>query len=226
MPTITDVSVRYMRRVQMKEYEPAEAEVGFKAQLEEGENHILAANNLMQDAKIAVIETALKGNKGGTTRTESAATATTADEAPKAVEKDATVSRGRGRPRKNPTPTDDFDTSPAPVKAPVAVTDDFDTPVTKPDPVEAIPEPKPTTPSPTVEVDEFGDPVTKPEPVADEKPLSVKDLQDWVAAQIQAGKTNAETVKGVYAKFGFARSTDTTEADRPKIKAAIAALLK
>lgn len=224
MVTITDVSVRYMRRVQMKEYEPAEAEVGFKAQLEDGENHILVANNLMQDAKIAVIETALKGNKGGTTRTESAATATTADEAPKAVEKDATVSRGRGRPRKNPTPTDDFDTSPAPVTAPAAATDDFDTPATKPDPVEAIPEPKPTTPPPQVDVDEFGDPVVKEAPA--EAALSVKDLQDWVAAQIQAGKTNAETVKGVYAKFGFARSTDTTEADRPKIKAAIAALLK
>jgi hypothetical protein len=202
----------------MKEYEPAEAEVGFKAQLEEGENHILAANNLMQDAKIAVIETALKGNKGGTTRAESSATATAKVEAPA----ETAEKRPRGRPpgtKKAPVLSDDFESA-APAPAPAA-SEDFDTPTSEP-----LPEVKSTAPAPIVEVDEFGEPINKPEPVASEAPMSVKDLQDWVAAQIQAKKIDAETVKKVYAKFGFARSTDTTEESRPKIKAAIAEALK
>jgi hypothetical protein len=213
---VYEVAVRFMRRVQMKEYEPAEAEVTFKAQLDEGENHILAANNLMQDAKVAVIETGFKSTKGKTETAKTVEAPAKTEETVAAPVADTGEKKPRGRPPKaKPVVSDDFDAGET--KAAPAATDEFDSaPATKSD-----------EPAPQVDVDEFGEPVTKPEaPAAKvEEPISVKELQAWVAAHIQAKRIDADTVKATYAKFGYGRSADTTDEDRPKIKAAIEKLL-
>lgn len=52
---VTDIKVRFMRKIQVREYEPAEAEVSFSAFLEDGEeDHAAKADELMLEAKAAV----------------------------------------------------------------------------------------------------------------------------------------------------------------------------
>lgn len=69
---VYEISVRFMRRAQVKEYEPMEAEVTLKANLAEGEDHNAAAVNLMRDARNAAIEAGLKS---GAAKAETTATA-------------------------------------------------------------------------------------------------------------------------------------------------------
>ena len=81
---VYEISARFMRRIQAKEYEPAEAEVTLKANLADGEDYMAAATTLMTAAKSTVIESGLKSGK---TTAEAVATS----EAPKNV---------GGRPKK------------------------------------------------------------------------------------------------------------------------------
>ncbi len=67
---VHSISVRYMRRAQIKDYEPVEAEVTLSATLAEGEDHKATVNNLMIDAKTGVIESGLKAGGKSTAETK------------------------------------------------------------------------------------------------------------------------------------------------------------
>lgn len=82
---VYEISVRFMRRAQVKEYEPMEAEATLKANLSEGEDHNAVALNLMRDARNTVIEAGLKS---GAAKAETTATTTAASDKP------------QGRPKK------------------------------------------------------------------------------------------------------------------------------
>ena len=126
---VYEINARFMRRIQAKEYEPAEAEVTFKANLAEGEDYMALAGELMANAKSTVIESGLKSGKA-------TAEVATADAAPKNV---------GGRPKKQ-TLTPPAETAkaeapkpeptPAPVAAPAAEPDEFgefDSPAAEPE---------------------------------------------------------------------------------------------
>ena len=207
MPNVYDVSVRVMRRVQMKEYEPMEAEVSLKAQLAEGEDYIEAVNKLLIDAKTAVIETAIKGSAGKVTKSvEPAAAPATAAAAP------AEAAPRKGRPTK--AEQEAKAAAEAAKAAAAGTTDDFST---EPTPAPA--------PAPAAEPDEFSEFETA-EAAPAAAPMTVKELQDWITANIQAKKIDVAKVKETYGKFGVTRSADTKDEDRPKIKAAIEAIIK
>ena len=82
---VYEISVRFMRRAQVKEYEPMEAEATLKASLSEGEDHNAVAINLMRDARNTVIEAGLKS---GAAKAETTATTAAASDKP------------QGRPKK------------------------------------------------------------------------------------------------------------------------------
>ena len=63
---VTDIKVRFMRRVQVREYEPAEAEVSISAQIMEDEDPASAILGLMTDAKDGVREGLLTNAAGKT----------------------------------------------------------------------------------------------------------------------------------------------------------------
>jgi hypothetical protein len=187
---VYEISARFMRRIQAKEYEPAEAEVTLKANLAEGEDYAALATSLMGTAKTTVIEAGLKSGK---------ATAEATAEAPK--------NKGGRPPKETLVP-------------PAAKTE-----AAKPA-VEPKPEPTPApVAAPAAEPDEFGEFETVA-PAADEKPMAAKELQEWITAHLQAKKIDTTTVKAILAEFGAARTMDTKEEDRVKIKAKVQAALK
>lgn len=181
---VYEISARFMRRIQAKEYEPAEAEVTLKANMADGEDYMAAATTLMTAAKSTVIESGLKSGK-------TTAEATVVSEAAKNV---------GGRPKKQEL------TPPAP----------------KDEPKAAAPKEEPKA-APAAEPDEFGEFETAAEP---EKPMTGKELQEWITAHLQAKKIDTASVKAILAKYGAARTMDTKDEDRPKIKAEIEKALK
>lgn len=189
MSKVYEVNVRFMRRAQMKEYEPAEAEVTLKATVDDGEDYKAVASDLMTTAKTTAIESGLKSGK-----TAESATAAPAAEAPKNV---------GGRPKKQEL-TPPAETKPAAAAAPKE-------------------EPKAAAPAPAAEPDEFGEfdtPAAEPE-----KPMTGKELQEWITSKLAAKVIDTSTVKAIVGKYA-PRTLDTKEEDRPKIKAEIEAACK
>lgn len=197
---VYEVAVRFMRRAQVKEYEPAEAEVSFKANLEEGEDHLAVANGLMADAKSVAIESGLKAGKA--TATSTSTEAAPAAEAPK--------NKGGRPPKQTLTPPAEKTTAAAP-----AAKDEFDSPPAKPA------ETKPAAPAADDEFAAFDS-----APAAPAAPMTVKELQDWITAQMQAKKIEVVKVREILSKYGAARTADTKEGDRLAIKADVEAALK
>lgn len=206
---VTDIKVRYSRKIQPAEYSPIEAEVILTAQLSDGDDAKAAATTLITDAKAAVfvaLGVKAKGNEAyGVETTKPTETkpapAATAEE-PK---------KGPGRPPKQTL------TPPAPKAAPAPTADIVDptdeTPAAKPAPKAA------PAPAPAEEEDEFAS------MEAAATVMSAKELQDWIAAQVQQKRITPPQVKEIYAKYGVARSIDTTDEQRPLIKADVEAVL-
>lgn len=197
---VTDIKVRYTRKIQPAEYSPIEAEVTLTAQLSEGDNAKDAATALINDAKAAVF-TALGAKQGGTASTEvTKAEAPKAAAAPKA-EAEA-PKKGPGRPPKQTLTPPAEKAAPKPAEDPMDMVDE--TP--------AAPAPAPA--AAPAEEDEFAG---IEEPAA--APMTAKELQDWIGAKVKANPALLAKVKAVYAEFGVTRSVDTTEEQRPKIRA-------
>ena len=195
---VTDIKVRYTRKIQPADYSPIEAEVSLSAQLSEGENAKDAATSLINDAKAAVF-TALGAKPGGTATTE-----VTKTEAPKAAaaapkaEAEA-PKKGPGRPPKQ-TLTPPAEKAPKPAEDPMDMVDEA---------------PATPAPAPAEEADEFaGIEDAAPAPV-----MTAKELQDWIGAKVKANPTLLAKVKAVYAEVGVTRSVDLTEEQRPAIRA-------
>ena len=90
---VYDISVTFTRRVQVVNFEPAEATVSLKAQLKEGEDHNGLVEKLMEDARGGV-RLALKG-KAAAGQTTAATTKTEAVDAPDEAPAPAPTRRGR-----------------------------------------------------------------------------------------------------------------------------------
>jgi hypothetical protein len=201
---VTDIKVRYTRKIQPAEYSPIEAEVSMTAQLAEGDNANEVATRLISDAKAAVF-TALGAKSTGTTTTK--VEAAPASAAPKA-EAEA-PKKGPGRPPKQTlTPPAEKAAKPAPAEDPM-------------DMVEEAPKAAPApAPAPAEEPDEFAG---MEEPAA-APAMTAKELQDWIGAKVKANPALLAKVKAVYAEFGVARSVDTTEEQRPLIRTKLEAI--
>lgn len=196
---VYELSVRFMRRAQVKEYEPMEAEVMLKANLAEGEDHNAAAVTLMRDARNAAIEAGLKS---GATKAETTATAASSD-------------KPQGRPKKE-------ELTPAAPKAdkPAAEKPAAAKPAAKP----AAEKPAPA-PAAETETNEFGEPIGGEEAAADEPEITGKELQAWITDLITNKKIAVTQAKEVLAKYKAAGSLQVKDGDRRKVVADIKALI-
>jgi hypothetical protein len=210
---VYELSVRKLQRVQVKEYEPAEAEVTIKAQLEPGEDYHAAMSKLVDDASIGVRE-ALGLSPSGKLVLEKAVKPVSAaavnpkppvkvadddfgEDTPKAAapvkaEAPAEAPKRRGRPPKAKPVEDDFgDDTPAPK---TTTDDDFG---------DEAPAPKKAAAD-----DDFGDDApAKPAPAPKaEKPVKREDVEEdnrkWIMEQVTSKKVSAADVRLlVHSKF-------------------------
>lgn len=215
MPQITEVSVRFMRRIQVRDYEPAEAEVGLKAILLEGEDAAkiapalvafvsgevhdglgLARSNVLptRAAGTSVVKDQF-GNAAGTGKTAVGATVATAAAAKPAK---AATAKTPAPPANDPTAIPDG-AAPAAASAPAA-TPAAD-PTAIPDAAAAPAAPaKPATPPATV--------AATPAPAASGAAMAPAELSKWVGQQVREGKITVAAVSSLYPEFNVSRLVD------------------
>lgn len=213
---VTDVKVRYSRKIQPAEYSPIEAEVTLTAQLSDGDDAKATATQLIADAKAAV-GSALGVKPKGTETAEVEET-----------KKEPSGRGGPGKPRKQvltpkaAEPDDDDlmgggdeeeEEKPKKAEKPAKA----EKKAKKPEPEEA-----------EEEDDEFGGGEESEEEESEdddgETEMSAKELQDWITPLINK-KIPVAKVREILGKYGAARTTDTKAEDRPKIRKEIEAII-
>lgn len=196
---VTEITARFMRRVQIKDYEPAEAEISLKAHLDDDEDFRTAGNELILQAREIAL-TGLRGKTAGETEIEvkvavSAADQKKADAAAKRAEKKAAKEAAKAPDSDIPgddVPGDSDDTKPA--KAP-----DSDVPGDDDVPGE-----------------------TDIDPVADDgDEFTVEDLQAYITAQVSGKKIAVKAVKEILASAKASRTSEVKPEDIETVRAAV-----
>lgn len=217
---VYDISVRFMRRVQVKEYEPREVEIGIKALIAEGEDHNVSLAKLINEAKSHV---ALAHGAA----------------APAAISSDTVVSTVAELPKVTETASAkpvDKKAAAAAAKAAKAVAKSTAAPATTP--AKPVVSDDDFAPSKTTSEDDFGGtPATKAAPVAAVAEPVVEDwekaadvitpqaLGTFLSAKISDRTLAVDDVKKILAKYSVALSSQLSESDRAKFKAEIDALI-
>lgn len=210
---VYDIKVSFMRRIQVREYEPVEVTVGAAAQLAEGEN----------------VETSIKALL--TTASEQThmalGLAPSAKIVPKGhVEVAATVARSMPNggtetktvqvPVKQPAPAAPAKTTPV-----ASAKDDIPGEDPAPKAAAAAETPAKTAPVVTAKADDIPGEDPAPASTAD----THKTLSDWVGDLVRNGKLLGATVKSVYPEFQVQRILDLKPEQFPKFRAKIEGLL-
>jgi len=196
MAKIYDIKVRFMRRVQVREYEPAEAEVTLSAQVADDEDYQNAANELMTEARIAV--------KAGLTGKPAEA------KEPVSVKKQVeTKTKPKGKP--------------VPKKAKTTIPDDVIPDGVEPEkteetePVKKVATKKKAAPKKVVRTPE---PELIPED-NDAPVMSIQDLQGFVGSAVTSRKIKPAQIKEIISAYKAVRLSDIPEASRSAVKVAI-----
>lgn len=227
MAKIYEISARFMRRVQVKEYEPVEAEFTLKAQTEDGDDPVALMAQLGEQVRHAVLST-IKGKFDSTSQPMPAdvaeAKATPAAEAPKANGK--------------------TNGSIAPAAASSDMPDETETPAAAEKPKRGRPagaKGKKAEASSAMPDEDEGEAKAEASSsdMPDETPAAKADAEDWenaaaeeeevtaatltafISKQVSASKITVPDVKAILAKYGAARCADLKPGDLPKAKAEI-----
>jgi len=195
MAKIYDIKVRYMRRVQMREYEPTEAEVTLSAQVADDEDYQNATNELMTEARTAV----KAGLTGKPVETKD----------PVSVKKQAeTKTKPKGKP--------------LPKKAKTTIPDDIIPDGVEPEKAEeAPPAKKVATKKKAAPKKVERTPEPDPIPEDDAPVMSIRDLQDFVGTAVTSRKIKPVQIKEIISAYDAVRLSDIPEASRSAVKVAI-----
>ena len=196
MVNVYDVQVEFYRKVQAREYEPVEARVRFKANLEDGADHKTVAEELIQDARITVI-TALKG--GSTTEpTASKETTVTTGSGEITTTKETKTRRGsKAKAAEEQKPTISSN------------------PEDRTNPADDVPGDEPQTEKPKASTDDV------PGDVPTETGMTKGDLQTFILEAIKTNKTTGARVKEILAAHGAKKVSDLNPLDVAKVKSEI-----
>lgn len=117
MANVFEIQARFMRRVQVKEYEPMEAEISIKVQLEGGEDEQAAIEDAAFRARETVIQV-LKGERGAVSEpaVQKAPAAEPVEEPAASEEKPAPKKRGRPKKKVEPAPVEETPVEEAPAE--------------------------------------------------------------------------------------------------------------
>lgn len=194
MVEVYDIKVRYMRRIQVREYEPAEAEVTISAQIGEDEDHNDVTTKLMGDAREAV-KSGLTGKAPDTNKSKSIQS-----------QVKETKKKNKDTPKKVKTeiPDDIIPDGIEPDKG------------SKPEkPVKKVSTKKKSPPKQVVRD-------TESEDIPDEPSImSIKDLQEFVGTAVTSRKIKPAQIKEIISVYNAVRLSDVPEANRSGVKVAI-----
>jgi hypothetical protein len=197
---VTNISARVQRRIQVRDYEPKEVEASVSATLEEGEDHETALASIMHDANVAV-ENGIKGTPPAKkVSSNKAETDEDEDEKPKSKPKKAAAKKAAP---KDDLPDEDEKPKSKPKKDDLP--DEDEKPKSKPK--------KDDTP----DEDKFGEAEDK----SDDEAMSAAELQKYISGLINNKQITVAQVKDVMSDFGIKFTRESTEEQRPKIKAKI-----
>jgi hypothetical protein len=198
---VTEITARFMRRIQIKDYEPAEAEISLKAHLEDGEDFVAAGTTLiLQSREIAL--TGLRGKTAG--ETETAVTVTETAKAPTAAEQKKAEAAHKRAEKKA-----------AKEAAEAAKSTDSDIPGDDGDTA------KPATDK--ADSDVPGDDIpgeTDTETDTDDA-MTIEDLQSYITSQVSGKKIVVKAVKEILAGVGASRTSEVKPEDIESVREAI-----
>lgn len=231
---LTSITVRYLRRKQPVQFEPAEAELSATFTAPEGSTVTLEQASALYDKALGDVKLAVQAKMNGQAPAAAPVaeikgsvlkTTTPVKPAPVAAEAPAETppaapKKGPGRPAKStlaPPPA----AAPKPAAAPPAGGSEFDD-----EPAAAAPatgggefdDDAQAAAAATPEDDEFAE--------NEVKPMSAMELQQTLSGLVTGKKVAGSDVKAILAKYNVTRSADTQEADRAKILAEVKALIK
>jgi hypothetical protein len=212
---IYDVTVRFARTIQVREYEPASAEVIVKAQLAEGEQASEAVTESFRLISEQVhLALGLEANTKLPTRRKSGGE--TVVQQPQTTGKPA----GKKAEEKPAPQTPAAQTQPA--KPAVSDIPDDGAPATKPAVVAA---------NNDIPGDDIPATVQQPQQQAQAQsgavgePINAAELSKWIGEQVRLGKVTSQAVMGLYPKFGVSRFADLKPEKCAEAKAEIEKLI-
>jgi hypothetical protein len=208
MAQVYDISVRFMRRVQIREYEPSEVEVILKAQLSEDDDSATVGGELMAEAKetVRLGLTAKGGKTEAKVEVEKKAEPKKETAAEKKLAKKAATKKAADEKKaaKGRAISDDPENR---VSDEDAVPDDDEIPGDEP---------------PAKKAKESND---VPDDDDDEA-LKPKDLQEYIQAKIQKRVITIEAVKEIIRDAGVNKVKDMTPAQCAETKKKIDDLIE
>ncbi len=229
MPQITEIGVRYMRRIQVRDYEPAESEVSLKAILLDGEDPKSIAVEVMAFASGEVHDSLglPRSAKMPVRQTTAAGQSKTTDQFG-GVKDQKTVSTPVGKPAPAASDIPGETAPPAQQAKPAAATSDI------PDGAAAPQQAKPA--ASTSDIPDGAAPKTTQAPAqqqqqqqaapAGDAAMTAADLSKWIGDQVRAAKITSAAVKAVYPKFGVTRIVDLKADQVAACKAALDQAIK
>ena len=210
MVNVYDVKVRFMRRMQVREYEPAESEITFSAQLAEDDDYKVVSEKLILDAR-ELVKSALTGKPVGKTETKTTKTAAAkkSNSVTEIPEDDNSVSEIPGE-------DETVAISPAEVKKALAAEKRKvaaeKRKVAAAKKKAAAEEAKKKIAAEEIPDDDNDD---------DDKELSANALHEFINSMVTSRKVKPKQIKAIIAEYGAARISDIPEENRIDVKEAI-----
>lgn len=203
---IYDVTVRFARTIQVREYEPASAEVTVKAQLAEGEqaDAVVAESFRLISEQVHLalgLETSTKLPTRKKAETGKPAATLTAQ--PKADAKPAATQQTTVKPAAAAVSDIPDDGAPATVQTTA----------------------KPAAAANNDIPDDGAPPQTKQAASSGPDPVNAAELSKWIGEQVRLGKVTSQAVMGLYPKFGVSRFADLKPEKCAEAKAEIEKLI-
>lgn len=211
MVNVYDVKVRFMRRMQVREYEPAESEITLSAQLSENDDYKSVTQKLILDAR-DLVKSGLMGKAAGKTETEVTKTKTPA------VDNSASEIPGDEIPD-DEIPSDDGPT-PAELKK-AAAAEKRKIAAEKRKVVAAAKKAKKEAEKQAANNDIPSDDNDDIPSGDSDETISEGDLLEYINSMVTSRKVKPKQIKAIISEYGAARISEIPKENRNDVKDAI-----
>ena len=220
MANVYDVKIRFMRRLQIREYEPAESEITISAQLSDDDDYKDVAQGLLLDAR-ELVKSALTGKPVG--KTETKVTKTKADK--KAAKKAPVDEIPADTNSASEIPGDDETVALSPAEVKKALAAEKRKAAAEKRKLAAAEKKAKAAAAKKAAADEIpsddgGDEIPGDDGDEDGE-LSADKLHEFINSMVTSRKVKPKQIKGILAGYDAARISDVPAENRQDVKDAI-----